>query len=280
MPTPRERAPELLSATFMSRASLRREGMTGRAITEAVRRGWILRPRRGRYLATTTDAALVDAATLGARLDCVSLLTALGVFVLDDTRLHVQLDHGASRLPVRPSLVVAHWRPRCGARDAVAADLIEALAQSCRCQSPRAAVATLDSAWHHRLIGGDDLAQIFARLPRRFRRLGGLLDRRCESGPESLMRLLLRTLGCRFDVQVPIEGVGRVDFVVDGWLIIECDSKEHHEDWAAQKRDRRRDLAAAALGYTTIRPLAEDIMYRRDTVRRQVAAVLAHPPRR
>jgi very-short-patch-repair endonuclease len=40
--------------------------------------------------------------------------------------------------------------------------------------------------------------------------------------------------------------VGRVDFLVEGWLIIECDSKAHHEGWDKQRRDRRRDLAAAA----------------------------------
>ena len=74
------------------------------------------------------------------------------------------------------------------------------------------------------------------------------------------MRLILRSLGLAVEIQVTIDGVGRVDMVVDGWLIIECDSRAHHEGWDAQQRDRRRDLAAAALGYTTIRPLAEDIL--------------------
>ena len=72
-----------------------------------------------------------------------------------------------------------------------------------------------------------------------------------------LMRLILRSIGCVFDVQVVIAGVGRVDFVVNGWLIIECDSEEHHSSWADQKRDRRRDQAAAARGYATYRPIAE-----------------------
>ena len=35
------------------------------------------------------------------------------------------------------------------------------------------------------------------------------------------MRLMLRGLGCQIEVQVVIPGVGRVDFVVDGWLIVE-----------------------------------------------------------
>ena len=92
------------------------------------------------------------------------------------------------------------------------------------------------------------------------------------------MRLMLRAKGAHIDVQVKLRGVGRVDFVVDGWLIIECDSKAHHEGWKEQRRDRRRDLAAAALGYTTIRPIAEDILYRPDEISAEIGRVLAHGP--
>ena len=92
------------------------------------------------------------------------------------------------------------------------------------------------------------------------------------------MRLLLRGLGCTVQIQVSISGVGRVDFVVDGWLIVECDSEAHHAGWEAHKRDRRRDLAAAALGYTTVRPIAEDILYRREHVLAQLKQVLTAGP--
>ncbi|WP_054680942.1 DUF559 domain-containing protein [Microbacterium sp. No. 7] len=66
-----------------------------------------------------------------------------------------------------------------------------------------------------------------------------------------------------------------MDFVVDGWLIVECDSKAHHEGWDRQREDRRRDLAAAALGYTTIRPLAEDLFHRPDIVLAAVRGLVA-----
>lgn len=84
------------------------------------------------------------------------------------------------------------------------------------------------------------------------------------------MRLILRSLGCSFEVQAPIEGVGRVDFLVEGWLIVECDSREHHSSWDEQRRDRRRDQAAASLGYATYRPIAEDSMWRPELVRAAV----------
>ncbi|MCY1159280.1 MAG: hypothetical protein MOP51_2305, partial [Citricoccus sp.] len=51
--------------------------------------------------------------------------------------------------------------------------------------------------------------------------------------PESLMRLILCDLGVEFSLKVKIVGVGRVDFVVDGFLIIECDSKAFHQGWAS-----------------------------------------------
>jgi len=89
---------------------------------------------------------------------------------------------------------------------------------------------------------------------------------------------MLRAIGCPFDVQVQLAGVGRVDFVVDGWLIIECDSGQFHSDWEAQKRDRRRDLAAARLGYSTVRLLAEDVMWRGDAVLSALREIIARGP--
>jgi very-short-patch-repair endonuclease len=85
---------------------------------------------------------------------------------------------------------------------------------------------------------------------------------------------MLRRLGCSFDVQVRIDGVGRVDFVVDGWLIIECDSEAHHAGWAERRRDLRRDQAAAARGFVTYRPIAEDIMWNPDDVWEALAGLI------
>lgn len=246
-----------------------------RALRAAAGRGEIVRVRRGRYLPADTHPDILRAARLGCRLDCVSLLRALGVFVLEIDRLHVHAPTGSSRLPPPGPGVVRHWRSGDGSPQAVVADVRDALAQACRCQDPRAAIATLDSACHSGLVDEVALGDVFSRLPKRYRHLRALVDPRSESGPETLMRLILRSLGCAFDVQVAIGGVGRVDFLVDGWLIIECDSQAHHGGWPAQRRDRRRDLEAAALGYTTIRPLAEDIFHRRDEVRELVRRTLA-----
>lgn len=279
MDDPADRAARILPATFLSPAALAERGLSRHAVSSLVDRGSLRRLRNGRYVTGDVHADLIEAGRIGGRLDCVSLLSALGVFVRLRHPLHAQFDPATTRLPARTG-VVAHWRRSTAGRDALAADLIEALAQACRCQTPRDAVATLDSAWHHALIDEQGVHAVLARLPRRYRFLRGLLDRRSESGAETLMRLLLRGLGVDVQVQVRIPGVGRVDLVVDGWLIVECDSKAFHEGWEAQKRDRARDLAAAALGYTTVRPIAEDILYRMPQMLDLMKAIVAHPPHR
>lgn len=52
-------------------------------------------------------------------------------------------------------------------------------------------------------------------------------------------------------MQIP--GIGRVDFVVGDRLIIEVDSRAHHERTPDYERDRRRDAAASTHGYRVLR---------------------------
>ena len=263
----------MLSPEFwsLSYADLRSEGWSRRAIDAALAMGRLVRVRKGTYILGTCPDPVRDALAQGGRLDCLSLLMLLGVFVLDCPQLHLQMDHGTTRVAERAGVgVVRHWRDTSAPTRHAVADLVEALVQACRCQAPRAALATLDSAWHLGLVNESDIAAVFRSLPRRYAALRPLLDRRSESGVETLVRLLLRAMGCEIQVQVAIVGVGRVDLLVDGWLIVECDSKAFHEGWLKQRDDRRRDSAAAALGYTTIRVLAEDALYAPETVRAAV----------
>jgi len=154
-------------------------------------------------------------------------------------------------------------------------DIADALAQAIRCQDASAAIATVDSVLHLGLMTYADVRDLFAWLPERYGVILRLSDSSAESGPETYMRLILRRLGLRYATQVNIPGVGRVDFVVEGWLIVECDSKAYHEGWSKQKQDRRRDLAAAALGYSTLRPLAEHLLFERETVVAAVRGMMA-----
>ncbi|MEV4687582.1 type IV toxin-antitoxin system AbiEi family antitoxin domain-containing protein [Microbacterium sp. LWH3-1.2] len=276
----------------LTRADLIGAGIRPKQITRAVRDGRLLRVRRDRYMVAASASGVDRAVRIGGRLACVSALVLLGVFVLDGSLLHVHLERTMSRLrspddPRRPlhlgsrTSLVLHWWPlRETPATLGCVSLFDAVAQAVRCQPVRAAVATVDSLIHLGLMSRAELLDVFDVLPERYRVILRLSDGIAESGPETFVRLMLRQAGLRYEAQVKIRGVGRVDFVVEGRLIIECDSRAHHEGWDKQRRDRKRDLAAAAHGYATLRPLAEDIMYSPEEVRAAVCGLLRTLPRR
>ncbi|KAA0961953.1 hypothetical protein FQ142_01010 [Microbacterium sp. ANT_H45B] len=271
-----ERAGDAYAPTVFSRSQLIRKGLTGRRIAAAVARSDLLHIRRDRYALPTAPSDVVTAVRIGGRVSCLSLLVAMGVFVHRSRGLHVLVTPGSSRLRLsKNSTTVLHWRVRSSVDGCLhAAPIVDAVAHSVFCQSPRETLATLDSILHHALMTFDELAQLFESLPTRFRPLLALVDPSAASGPETYMRLILRAMGVSYETQVYLEGVGYVDFVVDGWLIIECDSKEFHEGWEKQVQDRARDVAAARLGYVTVRPLAVDLLGDHTVVREALEQII------
>lgn len=215
---------------------------------------------------------------------CVSALALLGVFVLQTDGVHVHVPRTASRLPAADASIRRIHRRRLLRTphpDALLVEPIDALADAVRCQPPRAAVASIDSALQLGVLRVDELDELFSALPARYRPLRRLVDGRAEAGGESLLRLIARGIGCRIELQVLIVGVGRVDMLLDGWLILECDSRAFHSEWSVQRNDRRRDLEAARQGYLTLRVIAEDVFSRPDAVREAVAALIrARRPQR
>lgn len=270
----------------MSRRELLLVGYTPKGITRAVRSGHLIRLRRDHYVATAEPAA--DAAVrIGGLLTCITILEAWGVFVVSDGRFHIHVERTMSRLRGPHdrtqrwdrrrygSFVRLHWGCARGGAGREAVSLDEAIRAMVRCRPPREVVGALDSILHLGLRSWDELRDVFASLPRKYEVLLRLADGRAESGPESLVRLMLRQLGAVFDIQVRIDGVGRVDFLIGDRLIIECDSRAHHSDWDQRRKDIRRDQEAARRGYATVRLLAEDVLFRPAEVRQLLADLLA-----
>lgn len=276
---------------LLSRADLIHAGYTRRSIQAAVRTGILLHVRRDCYLPGGTDDAIVRAVRVGGRLTCLSLLAAMGVFVLENRRLHVHVHPNSARLRdasdrrkprdrTSGSDTVLHWLPLCeGVGASSVVSLVDAAVHAVRCQPPRAAVATLDSLLNKRLLTPGQVREVFAALPARYAPLEPLVDACAESGTETLVRLMARSLGCEVRIQVVFEGIGRVDLLLDGWLVVECDSREFHSDWQQQVRDRERDLALAARGYCTLRITAAMILYQPDAVLAALRALLSSRPR-
>lgn len=260
-----------------SRSELMEAGWTARDITVAVRSGALIRARRNRYVHADAHKDLVKAVRVGGFLGCLSLLRALEVFVFSKPDLHVHMIRGASRmrspktaskrLPDRTRRkVTLHWHALVSEPQGGRVSLLDALIHAVRCQPPRHAIASIDSALNKGLLKVEELGALFAALPRRHQILRGFIDGRAQSGPETLVRLMLVALGCHVDLQVKFDAVGFVDLVADGWLVIECDSRSHHSSWQQQLKDYRRDVELAKQGYCVLRLTAEDILYRPDAV--------------
>ncbi|MGP3535700.1 endonuclease domain-containing protein [Microbacterium sp. RD1] len=256
-------------------ADLKSWGLSQGRITELVRSNDLLRPRQGVYLHPASSAEVVDAARIGGLVGCTTVLREYGVFVLDRAVTHVHVPTHATRLRT-PKEARIHWAPLHRPPDSrhMRVGTFDALLQALICQAPRAAIATLDSALHLGVVDERDLDELFAVLPRRRRVLRGLIHGRAESGSETFVRLLLRTLDLSFECQVWIAGVGRVDFLVAGWLVIECDSRAFHDGWEAHVADRRRDILIAERGYACIRPIAADIFADTAPLGRAIVAML------
>lgn len=262
------------SYTIYRTAELRTAGWSKLDLRSAVASGTLIRVRQGQYVQAACPDACREAARLGGKLDCVSAVRAYGSFVLDRHPVHVQLDPAASRVPPAGN-AIRHWRETDAPRHAAIVTPVEALRQAVACLSdPYAIVSMVDSALHIGLIRLDQLSEVFADVPRRKRRLAFRLNKRAESGSESIVRMLLEELGCDVAVQVVFSAVGRVDLVVDGWLVVECDSREHHSSPEQQVRDRQRDRMLATLGYITLRLIAEEVFYNIDAVRAALRGVL------
>lgn len=79
------------------------------------------------------------------------------------------------------------------------------------------------------------------------------LDVRAESIVELDAQHLFRTNGIEYQAQVFLPGIGRVDFLLDGFLIVEIDGFAFHSKRGDMLRDRARNNFSAVSGYTVLR---------------------------
>jgi very-short-patch-repair endonuclease len=258
----------------MATSELATAGISWRSLRNAEESGALLCVRRGYYSLPEASTAVVEAVRVGGRLACVSAVVDYGIFGFDDGAVHVHVRQCASRLGSprersRPVLknngkaAKVHWdsllHPSEGNEYRIG--VTDAIRQTFRCQHHYFAMATLENALHSQQLPQHAVGEIFASLPSSLQYLQKLLDSRADSGQETVLRLIVMEAGfaCNFQVQVP--GVGRVDLVVEGCIVVEADSRQFHDGWEAHARDRTRDAQLAALGYMSLRVLYRDIMF-------------------
>lgn len=225
---------------------------------------------------------------VGGRLGCISALRSLEIFGFDNRYVHLHMPKQMSRsrspysrsIPLTPSNrsgAVLHWWPLSDpdAGTEFRVDVVDALAQAVRCQRPWHALASLENALFQGRINESQLTDVFRSVPEKHHFLRGQIDARSEAGQETVLRRALLEAGLRVEIQVQIAGVGRVDLVVEGRLIVEADSRQAHDGWELHVRDRDRDIDAARQGYVTLRPAYNRTMHTTADVVDAVLALLA-----
>nr|WP_284329319.1 DUF559 domain-containing protein [Demequina litorisediminis] len=87
--------------------------------------------------------------------------------------------------------------------------------------------------------------------------------------------MALVSAGMRVTLQQWFEGIGRVDMVVEGRVVVECDGREYHSDDRAFSRDRWRDRRLLALGLPVMRFTYADAVFHPELLVQDVKRLLA-----
>jgi very-short-patch-repair endonuclease len=252
---------------------LQRIGFDRRSLSRLVASGEIERVRPGVFAVPPIPSDVRLATLHGGALTCASVLRSLTIWTLPtDDGPHVWLGPGRHAHPHDGCTCTPHYfkgRPPLGA-----VDVVTALLHFRRCAGDEAFFAALESAREKRLVNRQSLARIRAALPSHARWLIDLSRPDSGSGLESILRLRMHILGIRLQCQVTIPGVGRVDFVVAGRLIIEADGRENHAGPDRRHKDLVRDAAASALGYETLHFDYAQIVHDWPTVQAAILAAL------
>jgi Uncharacterized protein conserved in bacteria len=239
-----------------------------RAVERATAKGRIHRICADWVGTPTASRSAVIAVLNRAKLTGSTALASYGVWDGLDRQIHLHVPRN-SHGPVRTSRTsIASFAPERFPREGVRrhwleerypdptgfpwrVSAVDALIRVAHDVSAEQFIACVESALHVGVLSRAGLGPLFAALPRRYRRLLRLIEPLAESGLETLARLRLARFVEDIRVQVWIDGIGpdgrrgRVDLLLDGWLVIELDGDEFHDP----VRDRHRNSALVRRGY-------------------------------
>lgn len=255
---------------------LRRLGVTWHSLWSAVLCQEVLRLRRGAYALPGTDAARVAMVRLGGVLSCTTAARIHGLPVLLDRGVHLTVPRSWGHATA-PGVRVHRRDLRGDEHDGICTSLLRTVVDCARELPLREALVVCDAALRAGL-SLERLQRVAATASGRgsaaVRHVVQVADARAESPIESCLRLLAIDLA-HVAPQVWIDGVGRVDLVLDGWLVLEADGFEFHSARAHYREDRRRANALAAQGFVLLRFSYEDVVHRPEQVVEVLTAVLA-----
>lgn len=233
-------------------------------------------PRRGVFALPDCRPEFLAALQHNARVSCASAASHYGLWLRNPpARHHLACNHGHGRGFVRHRTVRFE-----GPAELPVAAVEDVVLHALGCLVPPASTAIATSAM--RLLGVPlELLKAELTADRSGTALRALrqLDLRAESIVEVDAQHLFRINGIGYDAQVHLPGIGRVDFLLEGFLIVEVDGFAFHSSRKALRRDLGRNNVATLRGFASLHYMPEDIWFEPERVLAEIRAVLAEGPR-
>lgn len=259
------RSSQLLGAGFSRRELLR------------LKDGDATQPRRGVFVLPGCDKGFLAAVLNNGRLSCASAAAHYGLWLRKPpVQLHLACNHGHG------SGFVRHRTVRFQGHPFLPLAAVEDVAlHALGCLPAPASVAMATSAIRLHGVPRELLAsQLLADRSGPALRALRDLDVRAESIVEVDAQHLFRTNGIDFETQVFLPGIGRVDFLMGGFLILEVDGFAFHSKRDDMRRDRERNNSSAVNGYTVLRYMPEHIWFDPSRVISEIRTILEAGPRK
>lgn len=232
----------------------------------------VTQPRRGVFMLQDANPALVAATKHNARVSCASAAGLYGLWLRKPPhRHHLSCNHGHGNGFVRHR--TSRFEPHATLPLAAIEDVV---LHGLSCLPPPASTALATSAIRlhdvpldllKEQLVGDKSGPVLAALRQ--------LDLRSESIVEVDARHLFLTNGISFEQQVQLDGIGRVDFLIEDFLIVEMDGHAFHSGRQEMLRDRARNNSSAVQGFAVLRYMPEVIWFEPERVVAEIQAVLA-----
>ena len=254
------RSAQLLNAGFPRRELLR------------LQESGASQPRRGVFVLPECDEGILGAVLNNGRLSCASAAAHYGLWLRKPpARLHLACNHGHG------SGFVRHRTIRFQGHPLLPVAAVEDVAlHALGCLPAPASTAMATSAIRLHGVPRELLAsQLLADRSGTARRVLRELDIRAESIVEVDLQHLFQKHGIEYASQVFLPGIGRVDFLLGGFLIVEVDGFAFHSKRGDMLRDRERNNASAVSGYAVLRYMPEHIWFNSGQVISEIRAVLA-----
>jgi very-short-patch-repair endonuclease len=252
-------------------AALYGAGFSKRALANAVSDGVVTRLHRGVYTVAGAAPDIVAAFRANAVITCVSAARFYRLWTLEDAeslhlscgtgmKRHHVVHHGACTYPVHPYLPVA------GVGDV--------LLHAMRCLPELEALVMVQSAVSQALLTTAFLRRkMTGNRNGKSRAVLDLVLPRADSLLEVLAHTHFTRAGLHVQMHVDVPGVGEVDCLINGCVMVEIDGATHFEPKQV-KKDQYRNNAGIRGGLMPLHYYYADVVYNPQRMVDEVLAVL------